>query len=1258
MKKFSFILAIVLSSFALGCATTQTVSKGTWSTWQTPSDITSIVDDMASGNLQKAEDALIPALRASNPAAAYLYAEIAALQGMNAVAIDRFSDFVLANPKNSLTAAAIARMIVLADSTLEPFNWEKIASLRTSDPYAAARLVVLQNKAMRSTAKQAELKHPTALALTQWQWFGPFSPYLYTGFASDQVFDADPVLADSYEVDGKKLLPFQYPKENVTTMSAAKTGIYAAETRINVDNKIDVMLIVHATQLYKIDMDGNEVLIRTANQIGQNKIQAVRMSLAKGEHLIRIKLGLNAANASTRHISLWLAPADMTLPQANQFLANVTELDNRSGALPDSKSVKKIQPIDLSYVIGSQNPPKSSDTLHNWIGAMLAVYDGNAQIADSLIQSQLEHNPDDYIAQYWKAMRYRIDADLDASVRSENAIHILKNITENAPQLVQASELLILEFIKQNQPKQALDSWNASKASLPQNADTSTIIAELAKNLDWPEISDEYTIKAAEQSPDSCRLNARALAVQFRKHQYTAFDALPKSLQSCPSIIHAYAKKEGNDTPYNIDSKRWKRAVQQLSAAYPNDASLKLEALVDAADENPDLVSRQFLDHLEDVQNGYYPDVPSEVALRLIDKLRAQKKDEQAQNILKKLLFIYPSIEEYRNFEWQITGKKPFEDLRIDTFKVIQDYVNQNRNDAGGSVMLLDYAATHIYPNGAKLGLTHQISRVLSKEGKNEVGEIYLPQDAAILKIRTIKDNTFEVIEPESIDFKQSITAPNLDIGDYVEIEYLTFEPNISNYAPRVITDTFFYGSDQSPLVKSEYIFEYPKDWQVDIIESGPENQITQSCAPVGDYMRCSAKRENIPVFITEPRAPSGFDVIPNIQVYHNYSWDVIRKGLYETVTRQSRITPYVQRFYDKIGMPENDSVWQHAQFIYDQVIESIDESESVQNTDNETATQSVTRGVGSRIMTLKALYDIAQIPSYFALVKSVIAPKNAEKLPSQYNAAYATMLVVETEKGPAYAQPSEDFVPFDYLGLDFQNQQVIPLDPSREIFKSRTENLDELSASIQIEYDLKEDGSAKAKSKEIMRGTRALIMRNFLNTLKNDEDKSKQVIQNSLANSYGRIELTRLENENLDDKNKPLTLYYDFDIASLSGVSDNKIEVLSKIFAYNLVKQYAQLPTRKYPVLINSDSLSHRKLIMHAPEGYTWDSETLTDITIETPYGKFTRHTKIQGKDLELSESIQILPQRIEVKDYPEFRNFCLAVDEAQRTTLIGSKR
>ena len=1154
------------------------------------------------------------------------------------------------------TAAAISRMIVLADSTLEPLNWDKISTLRAADPYAAARLVILQNKAMRGAPNQADLKHPTALPLTQWQWFGPFSPYLYTGFTSDQPFDADPILADSYEIDGKKLLPFQYPTENTTTMAASKTGIYAAETRIQVAEKSDVMLIVQAAQLYKITIDGTEILTRDAEQTGQNKIQSARMTLNKGEHLIRIKLGLNAASASTRHISLWLAPADMTGKKADAFFANISELNDRSGALPAEKSVKNIEHIDLSHILGDTSK-MPADTMQNWLGAMLANFDGDAQTADTIVQNLLTQNPNDYVAQYWKAMRYRIDADLDASVRSENAIHTLKNIAESAPQIAHANTLLILEFIKQDQPKQALDSWNAAKNTLPQNADTSTMISELANNLNWPEISENYIAKAAEQSPNSCRLQARALNIQFRKHQYTAFDALPSTLQTCPSIIHAYAKNEGDDTPQNTDKQRWKQAIQKLSKDYPNDASLKLEALVDAADQNPDQAARQFLDHLEDVQNGYYSDIPSEMALRFIDKLRVQKKDALASEVLNKLLLVYPSIEEYRNFNWQLAGKKPFEDLRIDSIQTIKDYLAQNREDAGGSVMILDYAATHIYPNGAKLGLTHQISRVLSKEGKNEVGEIYVPQDAAILKIRTIKNNTFECIEPESIDYKQSITAPNLEIGDYVELEYLTFEPNLSNYAPRVISDTFFYGSDQSPLVKSEYIFEYPKEWKVDIIESGPENQITQSCAPVGDYMRCSAKKENIPVFINEPRAPSGFDVIPNIQVYHDYDWDVIRKGLYETVTRQSRITPYVQRFYDKIAIPENNSVWQHAQYIYDQVVQSIDESESVQNTDNETATQSVTRGVGSRIMTLKALYDIAEIPNYFALVKSVIAPKNAEKLPSQYNTAYATMLVVETEKGPAYAQPSEDYIPFDFLGLDFQKQQVIPLDPNRNIFISRAENLDNMSASIDIEYDLSADGSAKAKSKEIMRGTRALIMRNFLNTLKNDTDKSKQVIQNSLANSYGRIELTRLENENLEDKNQPLTLYYDFDIANFSGVTDNQIEILSKIFAYNLVKQYAPLPERKYPVIINSDTLSKRSLLLHAPEGYTWSPETLTDIDIDTPFGKFSRHIKINGKGLELNESIQILPQRVETKDYAEFRNFCLAVDEAQRTTIIGNK-
>ena len=1243
MKPYIFAVSFIL---ATGCASTHG-ALGTWQAWPTEAQVTAetrgIFDEMAAGRL---ESAAAMSMHAMEPQDLYLRAEISAFQGNLPQAVDRFADLVARYPDSAFVSAAVARMLMLTDATATPLDWTKVAALRTNDPYALARLVVLQNKAMRGQPNQADLVHPMAMPLARWRWVGPFTPHVRTGFAAVQPFEADESLANQYEVQGQTLTAFAYPVENQTVMAAVKAGVYAGETVIRAEKATEALLVVQSAQLYDLTIDGMPVMRRDVADFGQNTILAVPVELPAGEHRVRMKLGLSSSKNTP--IRVWMVPT------GESRLSDMIEMAGMESA--PKKGLKVGKRIDIAHVLGSVISPVPDDAMRVWLGAMQAIADGKVQIADALIQARLAKNPDDVMAKYWRAMRYRLDADLDPDIRSEKVIQTLREISEAAPEMAYAHLTLMREFLKQNQPKQAFEIWNQWRSHIPENSDTALVLSEMTKALDWSEISEQYALDAARMTPDSCRLGAAALAIEHRKHQYTSYDAMSERLQMCPSVIYTWAKLEADDA---ADADRWNQAIAKLSADYPNDVRLHLMTIQQRVNEDPAGAVQAMNAHLDAVESGYYPALATDVALEFIDRLRAKNLHDEANQILNRMLELYPADETLQNLSLQIQNVRPFEDLRIDGMKVIQEYLAQNRSDAGSSVMILDYAATRMMPNGAKLGITHQISRVLSKEGKNEVGEIYLPRAASVLKIRTIKDGTFEVVEPESIDFKASITAPNLAIGDYVEVEYVTFEPPASAYTNRVVSDAFFYGSDTSPLVKSAYVYEYPKDWKIDVIESGPQGQIQTNCVPNGAYTRCTASRTDIPVLITEPRSPSGFDIIPNIQVYHRYDWDVVRTGLFESITRQTRITPYVERFFAGIGIPENESVYAYARAIYDTVVQSIDESESVTNSDAESATRSVSKGVGSRIITLKAMYDLAGIPSFFALVRSAIAPENAEKLPSYYNNAYATMLVVETEKGLAYVQPSEDFVPFDYLGLDFNAQQAIPIDMNREIYTTRRDDLETMRANIDIEYQIAEDGSASAKSTEIMRGTRALIMRNFLTTLKNDDQKAQQVIQNSLANSYGRIELKRLENENLEDKNSPLTMYYDFDIASFAAPSDGQIEILSRIFAYHLVKQYAPLPPeeRKFDVLIDSDIVSERTLTFHAPAGYTWQTDTLQDVSIDTPFGKFSRKMTLQGSDLQLSESITILPQRVKSSQYADFRAFCLAVDEAQRTVMVMKK-
>lgn len=1289
------ILAAWLLLSPLGCATTNQGHSSIWTTWTIENDDNAdwqtAVSALAQGDLNKAEEALTRLnadAQNATPAARALYAEIPALRGDNKQAMTRYIDALKLGNFGDFEPIAYARLYAISRQTVSTIPWNEIRDLLPKDPYARARLLPLQARALAQANIHAENAMSNALSLTKFRWIGPFSPYPYSGFDDAYPFDGDKTLKSSYEIDGKTLDAFSYAPEIQTAMYAAKNGVYAGETQFDILTPGDYLLVVHSNQYYDVSVNTQSVLKHGIDDTGKYPVNASKLTLDKGTYDLRVKLGLYASENGQSPIHIWLTPLDKideknsgTQPQNSPF--PILERDEPISHVY-AENIEENAPripfkqIDIHYIIDSVNDMQINQPFMAWFGAALAIADADAQIAEKILEKRLKTQPDDRFAQFWLAARYDVDADLASSVRHEKSMHYRRQLASSTPQFTAVQARMIDEMITQNQPKEALALWNEFRLALPQNADIALLESRVAKAVDWIDLAEDKLKNAEILEPNSCALLYRALSANETHHNYTSFDSLTAEQQSCANVIRAYARREGNanaNDPY-----RWQNALENLALQFPNDPNLKLEIfrnraqaqnpLYNSNSENKATTTNQDLSHtvvaplldlLNDVQKGILQNIDLNLALNIVDELKSQKKYENdANRILQKLLEIAPTEETLQNLNWQIQNTTPLQNLRKDGIQIVKNYLEQQKQtpspEAGTSLVLLDYAAVQFFPNGAKLGLTHTISRVLSKEGKNAVGEVYIPNTASVLKVRTIKADSLETIEPESIDFKSSITAPNLAIGDFVETEYLTFEPPLSAYSDKAISDSFFYASAQTPILHSEFLLRYPSQWHVDIVESGPQNTLQKQCAQEENWTQCTYFRDDIPFFVTEPNAPSEFDILPNIQLYHRWGWDDIRRALRESTSRQTRITPYVQTYFQQIKFDEsNTSSWKRAQTIYNFVLNSIRESDSTHSTDEESATQTLTRGVGSRLITLKALYDYAGLNSTFAFVRSVTAPLNSENLPAQYDSAYATLLVVDTDKGPAYVDASEDFIPFDYLPTAFQGQTVIPFDDAWQTFTSRNDAIDEMLPNIDIDYEIQPDGAASAMATETMRGSRALNMRGFLTSLKGDDERTHLIIQNSLARNYGRVELTNLELQNLDNHDAPLTLQYDFDIASFADARQNALDVNSSIFAYKLVDQFAKLPasSRKYPVIVNSDVLSKRRLNLKAPNGYHWNHETLNDVDIKSKFGHFSRKLQIQNESLQIIEEISLLPQRIELRDYADFRDFCLAVDEAQKTLL-----
>ena len=1235
-----------LALLPLGCATTHETAG--WTRWPGVSEGTQVsqaVEAMARGRLLEAESGLTMAVRATDPTAALMYADIAALRGNAPVAFDRYVEFFAHHGDSVWAPVAASNLADTAESLLTQATWARVASLYSRDAYAQSRIVALQARALRAVGT-AETRHPSAVGLTGFGWTGPVSAYPVTDFE------------DGLSADGVGDDPFWYPRDNRTMMKAVRDGVYIGETAVALDRDGEVMFVVQSRQMYEVFVDGVSVLRHGLDAVGRDGVSAVRVNLGAGTHGVRVRIGVQGNPSGQEIFALWASTPEMGAQSdgaAQRDAWGLREVDAQE--VRGEGRVTDIRPVNLGSVLGKTITEMPSDVLKLWYGAQLALNDGAATVADAMLQKRLGESPDDVVAQRLMIRRYMLDADMAPGLRHEHALTWMEKVAQAGPELGVVTLQHIGSLLNRNQAKAALGLWEKRAGDLPETPQSALIQNALFKALGWMPMAETYLQKAVDLNPDACATRVQALELQGQRHAYWPYASLPDSARACPGVIRLYAAREGDDSA--LGESFWVNETEKLAERYPNRPDFLFLSLVQRAQSAPEEVSRRFLEHLDGVKRGFYPDVPTETALAILDGIRAASREDVADVVLARLMELEPANESYQNLAWRLEHVRPLETLRQDGMKVIRDYLQRNDPQEGASVVILDYAATRFYPNGAKLGLTHIISRVLSKEGKNAVGEIYLPNGATVLKIRTIKGDTLESIEPESIGFKDSVTAPNLAVGDFVETEYLTWDPPPRQRDGRTFSDGFIYGSESTPILRSEYVYEYPRDWDVNVVESGPSGEIRRDCTPDGEFVHCTAYRENIAPFVSQPNDPSMTDLIPNIELYHRWGWEEVKRALLESTTRQTRETEYVRNFYKSLNVPESNSVYERAKNIYYEVIKHIDESEATHASDDDTATNTVTRGVGSRLVVLKSIYKLAGIPSYFALVRSVTAPENSTNLPQRYNSAYATYLVVDTERGPAYVDPSEDFMPFDYLPTALQNAEVIPIATDRENHISRVDETETIRPTIDIVYDILPDGTAHASSTEQMRGSRALIMRGVLTSLKGDDTRTHLIIQNSLARNYGRITLTKLEHDGLDTPETPLTLRYDFDIARFATVDSKSIDINSSIFGYKLVEQFANLPAslRTHPVLIASDVISRRELTFRAPEGYTWNPSTLRDADIHTKFGHFTRRLSIENNTLRLVDEIEVRPQRVELSEYPEFREFCSTVDEAQRTVLMAEQ-
>ncbi len=457
--------------------------------------------------------------------------------------------------------------------------------------------------------------------------------------------------------------------------------------------------------------------------------------------------------------------------------------------------------------------------------------------------------------------------------------------------------------------------------------------------------------------------------------------------------------------------------------------------------------------------------------VRLADAQVAAGQREAARRTIADVLAVRPDVPEVRRSARALGVPLPLDGFRVDGRAAIRAFEAAGAQYAAPAVMVLDRAVTRVFGSGATMSLTHEIVRVDSKDAIDRWGEIEVPAGAEILTLRTHKaDGTTR--EPEEIAGKETVSAADLAIGDYVEWELLETHGPSEAFAPGFLAERFFFQSFDAPIARSELELVTPAGLPIAVdARAGapkPEKRLAADGAQLTTFVAT-----NVPQLFAERSAVPAIEYVPSVRASSGVGWNAWARYLTEELHDAVRVSPEVAALARKIAAPVGGDRARIAAAIVDWVTENIEGTDELA----EPAGYTLARGRGSRVTLTLALAAELGLPAEVVLARSRLVADAAAATPPQELDDFADTLVAfdlapETKK-TVYSDLRLRHAAFGYVPPGLDGARTLSLrDGSFGVARS---SAGEDRRTIDMTIRLDERGGGSAVATEELAGWPAL---------------------------------------------------------------------------------------------------------------------------------------------------------------------------------------
>ncbi|HEX8439687.1 DUF3857 domain-containing protein [Archangium sp.] len=985
----------------------------------------------------------------------------------------------------------------------------------------------------------------------------------------------------------------------------------------------------------KVMVDGVPLLERRSFARAGSTVSATAISLSAGRHRILIKLLKDQRGAN---VSFALARADGR-PSAIRYTPASGPAPSSWGSEPKEAEAELVYPgaRELATELANEAGPLLAD--------FIGVRDGMGRDADGAwrLMTRLHKASQSAPILSLRAELATQDRSIPPKVARGRATRDLETVVAKDPGDVAALLLRAELALNDGQSASAMETLKKARATAKQPGWPVYLLeARTALALEVENQAEESLEAALQAQPGLCEAQVLRYGLARRRDAVARADELMASVVGCPGALMRsaeHARMRGN--PEQAVSLYQEQLVRNpgdvttglsLANAYVtlrrfDEATATLKSLSTLWPRNA-----KVLEKLADVRE-HAGDAAGALALR-----------EQA------LLLDGGNLSLRRAVVRAKTGQEVLQAHAIDGRQAIKDYEANPGLEDSAAAYVLDAAATQAWPDGSLVTRIHSVQKALEQSGVQEIAEVNLPSGAQVLALRTIKaDGT--VLEPESIEGKDTVSLPGVQVGDYVEVEYLLAEGSRGPAQPGFTASDFYFRIANMPDHRATYTVVAPKGTGMKV---DAHNMKAPTPVVKGDEEIFTFEARNVPAFIPEPDSP------PSSQEYLPFV--AVGAG---TTGNDKLVAVYADAFLDNSALnweleafareaTEGKSGLEAVQALYAAVMKRFTGRDSGLS---QSAASSMAQDRGSRLWVLKAGLESLGIPTRVAAVRTFSADPADYLFPEESLLPYLALRVEVPGEEPVWLDTTTRFAPFGELpeaALGERDTYLLP-EPGRALEKVKTPGLGKPPGKqVKLALEVDERGQLLGKGEEVYSGFQAAQLGEAFEAISGD--RRRQAMQSAVGRYFGGAELTDLKLEHAEEVGAPFTVRYSFKAPTFARADGNTLVLPPISMPASLGRQYVQLSTRTTPLFIDGTEESRAQVTLTMPQGYRL-ADPQAQLNAESPFGRLRRTEKQEGRTLTVDETLRVERGRIPAQKYEDFAHFAGQVDLIQSRDLVLTK-